>query len=119
LENKEHRAWYDTLMLYLTFNYLLNYTIKNQKCWIDNTTDIDYIQKVIKEYIRITQWEVLIRTLNWKYKWLSLVDIYDTDKQYLEWYYTQEKIKELTWQEFDESKLYSIENIFLKKRLNQ
>lgn len=119
LENKEHRAWYDTLMLYLTFNYLLNYTIKNQKCWIDNTTDIDYMQKVIKEYIRITQWEVLIRTLNWKYKWLSLVDIYDTDKQYLEWYYTQEKIKELTWQEFDESKLYSIENIFLKKRLNQ
>lgn len=105
---EEHRAWYDTEMLRLTFNFILNYIINNEKFKTNE------ISKIIERMIELTNSLILMKYIPfWQYKWESFEDIYLKNKEYLEWLYITEKSKQDSeWPSYD--LIYTIEYIFSK-----
>lgn len=106
LKQEEHRAWYDTQMLYLTFNFIINYIINNEKFKTKNVNDI------INRMIELTNSLIQMKYIPfWKYKWETFNNIYELDKQYLEWLYLNEKQKSIE-ERPNQDLIYTIEKVF-------
>lgn len=113
LVQEEHRAWYDTIMLQLTFNFIINYIQNNDKF---STKDFD---KILDRMIELTNSLIQMKYIPfWKYKWEDFENIYFEDQKYLERMYIREKEK--TKEERPSLDLiYTIEKTFAKFNHNK
>lgn len=78
-EVEEHRAWYDTYMLYLTFLYFFNHLLENNKF---ETKDLD---EILEKTIKLSNSPILLKRFpTGKYKWEIISDVLVKDRKFLE-----------------------------------